>query len=476
MQKILISTKNSEIASAIRDGFPLEHESDVARGTTDVYDRIQSNYYDFLFIDVEILSQMAAETEISGNFGAPLQKLKQYRPFLGIILIAPPSKTREAVRFVKNGASNYLTSPIDPAEVQLAIEEIIENRRQKSELAYLRNEFRQADSLIVDETRSPLMRRVFDDLQSVATTKTTVLLMGDTGTGKNVLAKFIHRHSNRKDGRFINVHCGAIPDTLIESELFGHEKGAFTGATRRKLGKFEIAAGGTIFLDEIGTITPAAQIKLLTVLQEGIFQRLGSEQTLTADVRVVAATNADLKKMCHDNLFRKDLYYRLNVFPVAIPFLSQRMEDIPLFADLFLDRLNKFNGKNIKGFHPGVMDVLLNYSWPGNIRELENLIERAYILEPSTVLTPGSFPAELFENHPMTAEVPINASITLAEMRRQGTAEIEKRYLTTLLTRNQGKINHSALEAGISTRQLNKLMNRYNLQKENFKHRRPSTP
>ena len=211
---------------------------------------------------------------------------------------------------------------------------------------------------------APSCAGVFDDLQSVATTKTTVLLMGDTGTGKNVLAKFIHRHSNRKDGRFINVHCGAIPDTLIESELFGHEKGAFTGATRRKLGKFEIASGGTIFLDEIGTITPAAQIKLLTVLQEGIFQRLGSEQTLTADVRVVAATNADLKKMCNDNLFRKDLYYRLNVFPVAIPFLSQRMEDIPLFADLFLDKLNKFNGKNIKGFHPGVMDVLLNYSWP----------------------------------------------------------------------------------------------------------------
>lgn len=410
------------------------------------------------------------------GISAPHCKNSSNTGLLGIILIAPPSKTREAVRFVKNGASNYLTSPIDPAEVQLAIEEIIENRRQKSELAYLRNEFRQADSLIVDETRSPLMRRVFDDLQSVATTKTTVLLMGDTGTGKNVLAKFIHRRSNRKDGRFINVHCGAIPDTLIESELFGHEKGAFTGATRRKLGKFEIAAGGTIFLDEIGTITPAAQIKLLTVLQEGIFQRLGSEQTLKADVRVVAATNADLKKMCHDNLFRKDLYYRLNVFPVAIPFLSQRMEDIPLFADLFLDRLNKFNGKNIKGFHPGVMDVLLNYSWPGNIRELENLIERAYILEPSTVLTPGSFPAELFENHPMTAEVPINASATLAEMRRQGTAEIEKRYLTTLLTRNQGKINRSALEAGISTRQLNKLMNRYNLQKENFKHRRPSTP
>jgi DNA-binding NtrC family response regulator len=471
MQKILISTKNSKIADAICNGFPLAHQSDVAGEISDVYKRIQSNNYDFLFIDVEILSRMAAETEISGNFGVPLQKLKKYRPFLGIILIAPPSKIREAVRFVKNGASNYLTCPIDPAEVQLVIEEIIEDRRQKSELAYLRNEFRQADSLIVDETRSPIMRRVFDDLRSVATTKTTVLLMGDTGTGKNVLAKFIHRHSSRKDGRFINVHCGAIPDTLIESELFGHEKGAFTGAVRRKLGKFEIAAGGTIFLDEIGTITPAAQIKLLTVLQEGIFQRLGSEQTLKADVRVVTATNADLKKMCEDNLFRKDLYYRLNVFPVVVPFLSQRMEDIPLFADLFLDKLNKFNGKDIKGFQPGVMDALLNYGWPGNIRELENLIERAYILEPSTVLTPGSFPAELFENHPMTAEVPINASVTLAETRRQGTAEIEKQYLASLLTRNQGKINRSALEAGISTRQLNKLMNRYNLRKENFKHR-----
>ena len=473
MQKILIATRNSEIAGAIREGFPLAHRMDVADDIVDVYDRIRSGPYDFLFIDVEMLSPPAAEPETPGQLDAPLQKFKHYRPFLEIILITTHSKTREAVRFVKKGAGNYLTVPIDPVEVQLVIEEIIEDRRQKSELAYLRNEFLQVESQIVDQTRSPVMRRVFANLRSVASTKTTVLLLGDTGTGKSVLAKYIHRQSSRKDGRFISVHCGAIPDTLIESELFGHEKGAFTGAARRKPGKFEIAAGGTIFLDEIGTITPATQIKLLTVLQEGIFQRLGSEQPMTADVRVVAATNADLKKMCDDGLFRKDLYYRLNVFPVEVPFLRQRIEDIPLFADAFLNRLNKFNAKDIRGFHPAVMDALMNYTWPGNIRELENLIERAYILEPSSVLSPASFPAELIENSPMTAEVSINTGATLAEVRRQGVAEIEKRYLTDLLTRNQGKINRSAAEAGISTRQLNKLMNRHHLPKENFKRHRP---
>jgi DNA-binding NtrC family response regulator len=300
------------------------------------------------------------------------------------------------------------------------------------------------------------------------------MLFGETGTGKGVLAQLIHKHSNRKDGPFISVHCGAIPDTLLESELFGHEKGAFTGAIRRKLGKFEIAKNGTIFLDEIGTITPSAQIKLLQVLQDGTFHRVGGEDTLEADVRIVAATNADLEKACEENQFRKDLYYRLNVFPLEMPPLRERIEDIPHIVDVILERLNKMNLKDINGVQPQVIAALQEYPWPGNIRELENIMERAYILETGSVLNPEGFPTEvLAASQTPSATVPLDSSLTLAEARRKGSEDIERNYLKELLTQNKGKIKDSAETAGISTRQLHKLMKKYGLQKESF--RAPST-
>jgi transcriptional regulator with GAF, ATPase, and Fis domain len=313
------------------------------------------------------------------------------------------------------------------------------------------------------------MKSVFEKVRSVAPTKSTVLLVGETGTGKGVLARLIHRHSNRSELQFIAVHCGAIAETLIESELFGHEKGSFTGAVRRKLGKFEIAKGGTIFLDEIGTITPSVQIKLLQVLQEETFQRVGGEEDISANVRVISATNIDLKQMCEEERFRKDLYYRLNVFPIEIPPLRERSEDIPHFVELFLKKLNQFNAKEIHSVHDEVMDAFRRYSWPGNIRELENLMERAYILEMTSVLTPKSFPSELFESGPALPTVPIDGTTTLAEVRQRGIAEIERSYLIDVLTRHRGKIRESARTAGVSTRQIHKLMQKYALRKERFK-------
>jgi DNA-binding NtrC family response regulator len=339
----------------------------------------------------------------------------------------------------------------------------------QSELDYLRDQFWQVDTFELLRTNSERMKKVFQQIRTVSPTKSTVLLVGETGTGKSVLAQLIHQHSNRKDAQFICVHCGAIPDTLVESEMFGHEKGAFTGAVRRKLGKFEFATGGTIFLDEIGTITPAAQIKLLQVLQDGTYQRVGGEETLKTDVRVIAASNADLKKMCDEGSFRKDLYYRLNVFPVEIPPLRERLEDIPLFVETFLNNLNQFSLKEIKGIHPLVIEAFKIYTWPGNIRELENLVERAYILEAASVLTPESFPNELFEIEATPVFMPTGKQPTLMEARQQGVGEIERNYLKDVLTRNRGKINDSARDAGISCRQLNKLMNKYGIRKEEFK-------
>jgi transcriptional regulator with PAS, ATPase and Fis domain len=339
----------------------------------------------------------------------------------------------------------------------------------QSEIDYLRDQFWQVDTFELVRTNSESMKKVFEQIRTVSPTKSTVLLVGETGTGKSVLAQLIHKHSNRKDAQFISVHCGAIPDTLVESEMFGHEKGAFTGAVRRKLGKFEFATGGTIFLDEIGTITPAAQIKLLQVLQDGTYQRVGGDETLKTDVRVIAASNADLKSMCEEGTFRKDLFYRLNVFPIEIPPLRERLEDIPLFVDTFLSNLNQFSLKEIRGVHPLVIEAFERYSWPGNIRELENLVERAYILEASSLLTPESFPNELFEAETTSVVIPTGKQLTLAQVRQQGVEEIEKKYLQDVLARNRGKINGTARDAGISCRQLNKLMNRYGIRKEDYK-------
>jgi DNA-binding NtrC family response regulator len=313
------------------------------------------------------------------------------------------------------------------------------------------------------------MKGVFNKVRSVAPTKSTVLLIGETGTGKGVIAKLIHQHSNRRDGPFIAVHCGAIPDTLLESELFGHEKGAFTGAVRRKLGSFEIARGGTIFLDEISTLTPSAQIKLLEILQEGTFHRVGGEATIEANVRVIAAANTDLRNMCDQGQFRRDLYYRLNVFPIEIPPLREREEDIPHIVQVILERLTKFHSKEIHHVHQDVIKAFRNYAWPGNIRELENLLERAYIIEESSVLTPESFPSDLF-GYKLSESLPdVNTAFTLAEVRRKGMEQLERCYLRELLSLNKGRIKDSAEAAHISSRQLHNLMKKYGLTKEQFK-------
>lgn len=466
MKNILITTVDQQTAEVIQNCFESGYKIERANSLVAIEELFFKKRYEFLFIDVNILKNSKNETDYKNRF-LPLWTIN---PDVDIIVLSSPEMIREAVNAVKAGASNYLTFPLNPEEIKYIVDSLQEYSRMNSELNYLRDHFWRSESSSMLRSNSPLMKEVFSKVRAVAQTESTVLITGETGTGKSVIARLLHQHSKRSEKQFISVHCGGIPESLLESELFGHEKGAFTGAIRRKLGKFEIAHGGTIFLDEIGTISASMQIALLQILQDRTFQRVGGENVFKADVRVIAATNTNLQKMVEEGTFRSDLFYRLNVFPIELPRLEDRIEDIPILVESFLKRLNKVNAKHINDIHPDVLEAFQCYSWPGNIRELENLIERAYILESSSILTPKSIPAELFKNGKKKNKIAaVDISSTLYEVRQREIERVERQYLAKLLAKNHGKIKQTAKVAGIGERQLNKLMHRYGILKEEFK-------
>lgn len=429
-----------------------------------------------VFLDVDFLKQL--KNTGTSSIGEEIRHIKAKTGEAPIVVVATRDRLSEAMKVVKVGASSYLGYPVQPEELNKLLDTLKVLSSELPPRSPTEPFWKMTVSHLV-KTESPLMQRVFDDIQHVAPTDATVLLMGETGTGKNMLAKLIHEHSHRADKPFIPVHCGAIPESLIESEFFGHEKGAFTGAMRRKLGKFEIANGGTIFLDEIGTITPPVQIKLLQVLQEGIFYRVGGDNPLHTDVRVIAAANVDLKALVEQGCFRQDLFYRLNVFPIFVPALRERKEDIPFLTETILEKLNRRHRKNIKGIASEVMEAFVNYNWPGNIRELENVMERAYILETMDILTPANFPRDIIgsakkcHDHFMDAFALLNNEVgefpSISEFRRLIIDHAERIYLSKLLRMNNGRINSSARVAGVTTRQFRKLMHKHNLRREQFK-------
>eukprot|EP01022_Parablepharisma_sp_SALTPOND_P012820 TRINITY_DN1663_c0_g6_i1.p2 TRINITY_DN1663_c0_g6~~TRINITY_DN1663_c0_g6_i1.p2 ORF type:complete len:554 (+),score=114.63 TRINITY_DN1663_c0_g6_i1:2001-3662(+) len=426
-----------------------------------------------VLVDVDILRGLAGQQEDSQrSTEAGLHVLWKSFPNAHVVILAGGGDMREVVTTVKKGADNYLNYPIHPDEVRYVLESLEAAHRMEGELSYLRDSFWGGDVKRLTRTESPAMQEVLAKAKAAAPTSALILLTGESGTGKSSLAKLIHAHSMRKDKPFVAVHCGAIPEALVESELFGHEKGAFTGAVRRKLGKFEIAHGGTIFLDEVGTLSMAAQVKLLQVLQEKTFHRVGGEIDIHTDARVIAAANQDLKTMVREGRFREDLYYRLNVFPLEIPPLRQRTMDIPLLVENFLERLNGEYGKHLHGLSADALEALARYNWPGNVRELENIVERAFILAGSHMLTLEDFPAEFHPNHdscPDQAQYAVTTDMNLSEAREQAKDAVEKQYLRAVLTLHAGRINKTAEHAGITPRQLHKLMTRHGLDKKNYK-------
>jgi len=465
---VLASSPEQPALEAIRASLGQGCRLDTAPTLAKILESLGRKQYDALFIDVDLLHPDAAERG-RDSFRKDLQPVRKASPGMPVIVLAAQNRIRVAVEAVQAGADNYLTYPIMSEEVRYVSDSLYAMQRMESELNYLRDSFWNYDGSGIVKTESPIMLDVFDKVKAVAPTSALVLLSGETGTGKSVIARLIHNHSMRKEQQFISVHCGAIPEALIESELFGHEKGAFTGAVRKKLGKFEMAHGGTIFLDEIGTITPAAQVKLLHILQEKSFQRVGGETSLHSEARVIAATNMDLKAMAESGEFRQDLFYRLNVFPIVIPPLRDRREDIPLLVRAFLDRLQRDYLKDIRDVDPRVMEALKLYPWPGNVRELENLFERAFILESSPTLRSESFPADIFTPGSPAASIPLDTSMTLADFRNRAKEDAERQYLKSLLTQTGGRINKSAQQAGITTRQLHKLLLKYNIRKEDYR-------
>ncbi len=464
LRKILIVTKEVGIYKSVTHALGDSHSVDRVVGRSEAQDHLKKAPYDIVFIDLDTLPP----TE-DFDYQDVINPLLEIRPSIEIVVIAPVNRIRQAVHLVKAGASAYIISPVNAEEVKLVADSIYADRLKEHELDYLRDKYWDPEALARIQTKNQKMAEVFKKIRAVAPTKSSVLLLGETGTGKSMLAALIHQHSNRKSNPFISVHCGAIPDTLIESEFFGHEKGAFTGAVRRKIGKFEMAKAGTLLLDEIGTITPAVQIKLLQVLQDGTFSRVGGETLLQTDARIITATNSDLKKMTDEGRFRRDLFYRLNVFPIEIPPLRDRMEDFPHLVTILLTRLNRIFNKGIHSIHPHALSALQKYHWPGNIRELENILERAFILEGTATLFPESFPADFFDGDMPSASVLVDPTEPLADARQKAVEEFERQYLKELLIRNKGRINKSAGEAAVSTRYLYKLMTKYGIHKEAFR-------
>ncbi|RKY72648.1 MAG: hypothetical protein DRQ14_05605 [Candidatus Latescibacterota bacterium] len=420
----------------LRQGYKV----DTAEDGEEALRKVEEEGYDLVITDVKMPG-------VDGM--TVLESVKRDFADTEVVVITAYGTIRNAVEAMKMGAYDYLTKPFSVEEVEVVVQRALERKRLISENIRLKRELEKVQGLRTLVGQSPAMRKVLEMIEMVAPTKATVLIQGESGTGKELVADAIHRLSPRKNGPFVKVNCAAIPESLVESELFGHEKGAFTHAVKRSRGRFEMADGGTLLLDEIGEITPAVQAKLLRVLQDGTFQRVGGEGTLKVDVRVIATTNRDLWKAVQEGKFREDLYYRLQVVPIYIPPLRERKEDIPLLVQHFLKMYGEREGKEGLTVSEKAMDILMDYDWPGNIRELENAVERAVILAKGKVLKPENF----FVGTTFREREPHGEATTLAEM--------ERRLILRTLREEGGNRTRTAQRLGISVRTLRNKLRQY---------------
>jgi two-component system, NtrC family, response regulator AtoC len=388
-----------------------------------------------------------------------------------VIVTTGHGSIKDAVEAMRAGAFDFLTKPPDPQHLCLLVKRALETRALQDEVAALRAELGGRHSFQNVLSKSPRMHELFELVGQIADTNSTVLIRGETGTGKEQVARAIHQASSQhRPGPFVPVNCGALNENLLESELFGHEKGSYTGADRKRVGRFELAHQGTLFLDEIGDVPLSMQIKLLRVLQERRFERVGGSEPIEVDVRVIAATHQDVEKLVREEKFREDLYYRLNVVRIDIPPLRERVEDIPVLAAHFCQKFVR-PGQQPPTITPEAMDVLLKCPWPGNVRQLENAIERAAVTARNGLITPANLPPDVDRGRVESKHHPFQVDLTrpLPEQLSQMTAEFEKRYLRKALRRTRGHVGKCADISGLSRRSITDKIAQYGIKKEEFK-------
>ena len=420
---------------------------------------------------IEKLSQekfaiVVSDVKMPGIDGFQLaRQVREKYPDTDVILITAFGNIKQAVEAMKLGASDYITKPFQPEAIRLVSEKLIERRRLLEEVRELRQRVQEEHNLENILSKSPKMLKVFELIRSLAETDSGVMITGETGTGKELVARAIHNLSRRKSRQFVAINCGAFPDTLLESELFGYEKGAFTGAVQSRSGKIELADGGTLFLDEIETMAAPMQVKLLRVLQEREVERLGGNRKVKIDMRVIAATNVDLSLCLARGTLREDFYYRINVIPIQLPPLRERLEDLPLLVEHILSRHAVAIERKIRQVAPKVLDQMLAYHWPGNIRELENILERAIVKSRGDVIENVDLPGppqrilDLWYAGNGAREISL----------KQWLSNSEKDYLRSLLIKYKGSISSTAKEAKVDNKTLYRKMRRHGLHKESFK-------
>lgn len=426
--------------------------------STQAFAEIESGEYDLFISDL-------AMPEVSGM--ELLQKAKTVVPEIPFVIFSAYGNIERVVEAMREGAFDFIEKPFKSDRLKVVVEKSLNYRKLHKEKTALETQLQQKYSFDNIIGKSAVIQNVFEMISRVADGESNITIIGESGTGKELVARSIHAHSQRKNKAFVPVNCGAFPENLFESELFGYEKGAFTGAERRKPGLFEYANEGTFFLDEICELSPALQVKLLRMLQDRKIRRVGGTELVDVDVRIISATNRNMEEALKDGSLREDLYYRLNVISIHLPPLRERREDIPLLANYFIEKFAKLTPKEIKGISDDALRCLEDYAWPGNVRELENIIERAVTLAKEEWIQTNDLPENVVGLKRDLESVQID--LPLKKAKEAIVAHFEREYLTKMLSRHNGNVSRAAKDSGVDRRTFHRLINRHQIKAKNWK-------
>lgn len=466
--KVLIADDEKELRESI--SATLQHmgfETVLAVDGDEAVQKILEEDFSIAILDVNMPKKSGLEA---------LRAIKEEDPSVLVLMITAHGNVTDAVEALRLGAFNYIEKPVKETHLRALVEKASQTHQAVRDVALSSPTLKLENGQdFVGHSRQ--MKSVFSLIQRLANVSTSVLIRGENGTGKELVASAIHHYGPRKEKKFVAVNCGAIPENLMESELFGHEKGAFTGAATRHIGKFQFAEGGTLFLDEVGELPQQMQVKLLRVLQERSFTPVGSNREIKCDVRIIAATNRDLDKMIKDGDFRQDLFYRLNVMPIFLPALRERQDDIPLLVNTFIHKFNKLHGRDIQGILPDALEKLKRYAWPGNIRELENSIERAFVMELGEQISLRALPEQISGLAPDEAMHTPQARPSPAEEQLSSVAgvdfhkekeDFERQFIINALKRFGGRINQTVAHANIPKNTLLRKIRKYDIKPSEY--------